>query len=223
MTLLDYAPKRSKPARRIVTGGLYQAGGKRMLDLAICCALLPLVVPVIFALWCGAVIMGRSGFFGHVRVGRNGKAFRCWKIRTMVADADSALATVLQARPDKALEWSRSRKLENDPRIFPFGRFLRWTSLDELPQIWNVITGDMSLVGPRPVTRVELRYYGDALQDYYRVRPGITGLWQVKARQNACYVQRVALDRRYSNTVSLGRDLGILAQTVPLLFRPTGR
>ncbi len=141
----------------------------------------------------------------------------------MVPDADGALADLLRVRPDCARQWQRSRKLRDDPRIVPFGRILRETSLDELPQIWNVIRGEMSLVGPRPVTRIELRYYEESVQDYLATRPGLTGLWQITGRQNACFAQRVQLDTEYCQSVSFIGDLTILARTAPVLLWPTGR
>lgn len=223
MVFLDYSAKRIEPPRVIRARGLYLRGGKRLLDLAICFALLPVVVPVIFILWLLAAATGHTGFFAHLRVGKNGKVFRCWKIRTMVADADGALNRLFHLRPEAKVEWSKSRKLENDPRIMPLGHLLRRSSLDELPQIWNVIKGDMSLVGPRPVTRVELRRYGSDLHHYLATRPGVTGLWQITDRQSGCYVRRVVLDKHYVQTITFAGDLGILLRTLPALFRLTGR
>jgi lipopolysaccharide/colanic/teichoic acid biosynthesis glycosyltransferase len=223
MAFLDHPSKRITPAHRSRIGGLYERGGKRVFDLAVCLLLLPFVGFVILLLWWLATAIGSSGFFGHKRVGRNGVVFHCWKIRTMIANADRALLLVFKQSPDTKNEWEMNRKLENDPRVLPFGKFLRRTGLDELPQIWNVIRGDMSLVGPRPVTRSELSLFGDARKDYLSVRPGITGLWQVKARRVPCYIRRVKLDRRYARNVTFGQDLRILLWTLPVLFRATGR
>lgn len=223
MAFLDHSTKRIKPHRQKAIVGLYERGGKRLFDLAVCLTILPIVGLTIIILWCAATTVGPSGFFGHRRVGRNGVVFHCWKIRTMIADADGALLRLFHQRPETKHEWATNRKLENDPRVLPFGKFLRRASLDELPQIWNVIRGDMSLVGPRPVTRSELSLFGDARKDYLSVRPGITGLWQVKARRAPCYIRRVKLDRRYAKNISFGLDLRILFWTLPVLFRPTGR
>jgi len=203
--------------------GFYANLGKRVLDLSICLTLLPLVVPLILLICAITGFFGPTGLYAHTRVGRQGRLFKCWKIRTMVPGADKALALLRQADHARDAEWKRFRKLSDDPRILPLGRFLRLTSLDELPQIWNVIRGEMSLVGPRPVTREELPLYGDTLPDYLQQRPGMTGLWQVTARRTGCFKQRIALDQRYARNVSLRQDLWILAKTLPVLLRPTGR
>jgi len=223
MAFLDYSAKRMGPARLTRARGLYARRGKRIFDLVICFALLPVVAPAILVLWLLAMMTGPTGFFAHARVGKNGKAFRCWKIRTMIADADDALIKLFHRRPEAEAEWSKIQKLADDPRIMPLGRALRRSSLDELPQIWNVIKGDMSLVGPRPVTRVELRHYGEDLQHYLSIPPGVTGLWQITDRQSGCYVRRVALDKQYVQTISFVGDLAILGKTLPALFRLTGR
>ncbi len=141
----------------------------------------------------------------------------------MGENADRALHDIFEEQPERRLEWAITHKLSNDPRILPFGSFLRRTSLDELPQIWNVIRGDMALVGPRPVTRSEMSLFGDAQKDYLAIRPGVTGLWQVKARRAPCYIRRVELDRRYARNVTFAGDLCILLWTLPVLFRPTGQ
>ena len=223
MAFLDYSAKRMGPARLTRARGLYERRGKRIFDLVICFALLPVVAPAILVLWLLAMMTGPTGFFAHARVGKNGKAFRCWKIRTMIADADDALIKLFHRRPEAAAEWSKIQKLSDDPRIMPLGMALRRSSLDELPQIWNVIKGDMSLVGPRPVTRAELRHYGEDLQHYLSIPPGVTGLWQIIDRQSGCYVRRVALDKQYVQTISFVGDLAILGKTLPALFRLTGR
>ena len=140
----------------------------------------------------------------------------------MVPDAQAALPAILLARPDRALEWALYQKLTKDPRVIPGGHFLRRTGLDELPQIWNVLRGDMSLVGPRPVTRVELHSYGDARHAYQRVRPGVTGLWQVSGRGIMLFTERASLDERYARQPSFMGDLKIIARTLPILLRPTG-
>ena len=166
---------------------------------------------------------GANPFFGHRRVGRDGRVFRCWKLRSMVPDAEARLARHLAENPAAAREWAAARKLSQDPRVTRVGRVLRRTSLDELPQVWNVLLGEMSLVGPRPVTTEELMRYGPARWAYLGVRPGITGLWQVRGRNRLSYAERVRLDAEYARDASLALDLGLLLRTVPAVLRLTGQ
>jgi len=140
----------------------------------------------------------------------------------MVPDAERKLVAYLSAHPDAADEWERTQKLTNDPRITPVGRFLRKTSLDELPQIWNVIMGDMSFVGPRPVTEGELDKYGMYANTYLSMKPGITGEWQVKGRSDGCYVKRREMDVAYSKEISMLKDIKLMLRTVLVVVRPTG-
>ena len=157
---------------------------------------------------------GGPAFFAHQRVGRGGKLFGCLKFRSMVVDSQTRLEALLASDPAARAEWEATRKLKNDPRITPIGRFLRSTSLDELPQLINVLRGDMSLVGPRPVLEAEIdRYYGASAAHYMAVRPGITGLWQVSGRSETSYESRVALDVTYVSRPSLLADLSILLRT----------
>jgi lipopolysaccharide/colanic/teichoic acid biosynthesis glycosyltransferase len=157
---------------------------------------------------------GGPAFFAHQRVGRGGKLFGCLKFRSMVVDSQSRLEALLANDPTARAEWEATRKLKNDPRITPIGRFLRSTSLDELPQLINVLHGEMSLVGPRPVQEAEIdRYYGASAAHYMAVRPGITGLWQVSGRSETSYESRVALDVAYVSRPSLLADLSILLRT----------
>ncbi len=165
---------------------------------------------------------GRPIFYGHQRIGHRGDAFRCWKFRTMVRDADKALQERLAADPALRAEWEATRKLTNDPRVRPLGRFLRRTSLDELPQLWNVLRGEMSMVGPRPVVREELGLYGRHAKAYMSVKPGLTGAWQVSGRSNTTYDERVALDVDYVQNATLWRDLRIVVKTVYVLAAQTG-
>ncbi len=202
----------------------YMRGMKRFLDFVIALALLPVVAPVVLAL--AALVSLHDGgkpFFGHTRVGRGGREFRCWKLRTMVPDASARLQRHLAEHPEAAAEWHASRKLTNDPRITRLGDFLRKTSLDELPQLWNVLRGEMSFVGPRPVPDDELELYGAARGAYEKMRPGITGLWQVSGRNDVLYSQRVAMDTAYLRRMSLGLDLWIMLRTALVVVRPTGR
>ncbi len=196
---------------------------KRALDVLFVLAASPLIVPAVALL---ALIVRRDSgpsFYGHTRVGKDGRTFRCWKIRSMVANADAILAEYLADNPSARVEWERTQKLERDPRITRLGRFLRKSSLDELPQLWNVLRGDMSLVGPRPVTGDELSKYGDDKEKYLSVRPGITGLWQVSGRNDVSYAERVALDANYAESVSFSRDTVIMLKTVGVVLRPNGR
>ncbi|MCA3342626.1 MAG: sugar transferase [Roseomonas sp.] len=157
---------------------------------------------------------GGPAFFAHQRVGRGGKPFGCLKFRSMVVDSQTHLEALLASDPAALAEWEATRKLKNDPRITRIGRFLRSTSLDELPQLINVLRGEMSLVGPRPVQEAEIdRYYGASAVHYMAVRPGITGLWQVSGRSETSYESRVALDVAYVSRPSLLADLSILLRT----------
>jgi len=153
-------------------------------------------------------------FFGQQRIGQGGRRFIAWKFRSMVVDADRVLKEYLAKRPDLREEWERDQKLKNDPRVTRVGRILRKLSLDELPQLWNVIKGEMSLVGPRPIVQDELAKYGDKGTFYLKVKPGMTGLWQVSGRNDISYKERVELDVYYVRNWSVWLDLYILARTV---------
>lgn len=204
--------------------GLYVTFGKRALDLAVVVLLTPLAVPLIgFILLLTAMDGGRP-LYSHLRVGRDGNLFRCWKVRTMVVDADAVLALVLRENPALAEEWARTQKLALDPRITRFGAFLRRTSLDELPQLWNVFCGSMSLVGPRPFLPEQTAMYlrGRLDADYYRMLPGITGLWLVSRRNQGSFAERPAYDAEYSDRIGLLTDLSILLRTVFVVMRATG-
>jgi len=170
--------------------------------------------PVFLLAWIGATVRGEKVLFRHQRVGRDGRLFYCLKFQTMVPNAEALLQQLLASDPELRAEWERDHKLKDDPRVTPLGRFLRSTSLDELPQLWNVLKGDMSLVGPRPVTRQELLRYGRNAVMYEMVRPGITGLWQVSGRNFVEYRRRVAMDVVYVKRQSLVLDLWILLKTV---------
>jgi lipopolysaccharide/colanic/teichoic acid biosynthesis glycosyltransferase len=165
---------------------------------------------------------GLPVLFAHYRVGRDGKLFRCLKFRTMYRNADEMLAQLLRDDPAARAEWAAEQKLRRDPRVTPVGSLLRRTSLDELPQLFNVLRGEMSLVGPRPITVAELTRYGRVRWHYLSVRPGMTGLWQVSGRNDTSYDERVALDRRYVEQRSLGMDAAILARTLRVVFAGSG-
>ena len=195
---------------------------KRLGDLILAAFLAPVIVPVIAVMYIIARLDGGVGFYGHVRTGRSGQPFKCWKIRTMVPDAQEQLEALLASDPQARAEWERDRKLRNDPRVTRFGLFFRKSSLDELPQIWNVITGEMSFVGPRPVTEEELVKYGPTKRAYLAMRPGITGLWQVSGRNDVSYDERVRLDQTYHEKASLILDTRILARTIGVLMNRNG-
>jgi lipopolysaccharide/colanic/teichoic acid biosynthesis glycosyltransferase len=201
---------------------MYRTKGKRALDLAIAVLSLPAVVPVVVGAAAVISLDGGSPFFVQPRVGRHGREFGCVKLRTMVIDAETRLNQLLESDPRAASEWAASMKLRKDPRVTRLGRFLRKTSLDELPQIWNVLRGDMSLVGPRPVVPDELSRYGEHSEAYKAVRPGITGAWQASGRNRMSYSERVSLDVEYVQNLKLVTDLGIIARTVIAVAQRTG-
>jgi exopolysaccharide production protein ExoY len=181
--------------------------------------LLVLFAPLLlFIAWRIAREDGSPMLFAHYRVGRSGELFRCLKFRTMSRDAEQILRHLLAEDPVAREEWERDHKLRNDPRVTQFGRFLRRTSLDELPQLINVVRGEMNLVGPRPIVLKELRRYGHAKYHYLSVKPGMTGLWQVSGRNRTSYEDRVRLDRRYVEQQSIWLDCVILARTIPVVF-----
>ena len=211
---------RQKPRRRHVQA--YRDGVKRWLDVGLVLAAAPFWIPLVGALWILVRHGGAPGFFGHQRVGADGQSFKCWKLRTMIPNAEVALLAYLAENPDAAVEWSQKHKLRDDPRVTGLGRFLRTTSLDELPQLWNVLRGEMSLVGPRPVTRAEIAAYRGFEWAYFTLRPGITGLWQISARNETTYAERVRSDTQYLLGACLRLDLAILLRTFGVVWRKTG-
>jgi len=192
-----------------------ETGLNFVLALAIFVFILPLLALVAAAILCqdrGPVV------FAHKRVGRNGQPFYCLKFRSMAADAERRLAELLANDPNARAEWDADRKLRHDPRITPLGHFLRKSSLDELPQLWNVLRGEMSLVGPRPIVFDESLKYGRHFRHYCAVKPGITGLWQVSGRNDVSYHERVALDTLYARRKSFVLDGWILLATIPAVL-----
>lgn len=181
--------------------------------------LLPVMLPLAIAI---RLSDGGSALFKQKRIGRDGKEFRCYKFRSMVVDADVRLKRLLAADPKARMEWQATQKLENDPRITAFGRFLRKSSLDELPQLLNILKGEMSIVGPRPIVRNEVEKYGDYFGHYCQVRPGLTGLWQVSGRSDTTYGERVALDVQYVSDWSYTSDIKIMAMTIPAVLMSDG-
>jgi exopolysaccharide production protein ExoY len=214
---IDVASAALEP--RVPRGGLL----KRLFDVIAASLLLFAFLPLIF--FIGVIMFStESGgvFFAHDRVGYRGKSFRCLKFRSMVANAEEALARYIEENPSARDEWNETQKLRDDPRITKLGKFLRETSLDELPQLINVLLGDMSLVGPRPIVQNEIQRYADRFDHYVRARPGITGLWQVSGRSDVGYEQRVELDSAYVTGWSFSGDMLILMQTVRVVFTRAG-
>lgn len=200
--------------------GAYRNAFKRVLDVAAILLAAPVIVPVVGALALAVALEGGTPFYTQIRVGRQGKRFRMWKLRSMVLDADARMRDFLATDPEARAEWDQNQKLRNDPRITRFGRFLRKSSLDELPQLWNVLRGDMSLVGPRPMMiSQQLMYPGTA---YYALRPGITGFWQTAGRNRTTFEARAEYDAAYEAELSLGTDVRILARTVGVVLKGTG-
>jgi len=201
--------------------GAYAATIKRGVDLALASVALVLMAPVLVVLAAALWIESGNPFYSQLRLGRNGRRFRMWKLRTMVRDADKQLAECLDRDPVLRAEWDLTQKMKNDPRITPIGRLLRKTSMDELPQIINVIKGEMSLVGPRPMLPDQMPMYRHP-QAYLGLRPGLTGLWQVTARNEESFDLRATLDLRYAQRLSARLDLQIIASTFGVVLNATG-
>ncbi len=199
---------------------LYRKIFKRLLDIALVVMALPIILPLVALL---AVLVARDGanpFYGQRRVGRNGRIFTMWKLRTMVPNAQALLDEYLAKSTLARLEWEQTQKLKDDPRITSFGQILRKTSLDELPQLWNVLTGEMSLVGPRPMMPEQQKLYpGKA---YFSLRPGLTGSWQVSERNASTFASRANFDTSYAESLTFKTDVGILYATVGVVVRATG-
>lgn len=218
---MEYVRTEGEYGRHAPRSSSLKFASKRGLDIVFAAVLLTLLAPLMALI--AALIMWRDGggaIFAHQRVGRNGDRFGCLKFRTMVKDADVQLARVLREDAAARAEWESSQKLKNDPRILPgIGHVLRATSLDELPQLWNVLTGQMSLVGPRPVVEDELQRYGAACSLYLSVRPGLTGPWQIGERSNGSYDSRVNEDSAYIQNWTLTQDLSIIFRTAMIVLR----
>lgn len=200
---------------------LYRQRVKRALDISI---VLLAAIPTALIIAIAAIMLvlreGGSPFYRQDRVGLHGRVFGMWKLRTMVPGADQVLESYLAENPEARAEWVRHQKLKNDPRITPLGRFLRRTSLDELPQLWNVLMGDMSIVGPRPMMCNQRALYPGT--EYYVMRPGITGFWQTSARNESSFHERAGFDQAYYRAVSLRTDLAIIWRTFSVVLRGTG-
>ncbi|WP_281856952.1 sugar transferase [Litoreibacter halocynthiae] len=199
---------------------LYRAYVKRAVDFVLILVGLPIILPLMIL---SALLVARDGYnpiYTQWRVGKNGKRFRFYKFRTMVPNADAVLESYLATNPSARAEWDRDQKLKNDPRIIPMGHFMRKTSLDELPQLLNVLLGDMALVGPRPMmVEQQAMYEGDA---YYELRPGLTGLWQISDRNDCGFRDRVKYDDVYNDIASFPIDMAVIIRTFRVVVRGTG-
>ena len=200
--------------------GLYRGLLKRGIDVLAVLLSLPVILPLIALLALLISLDGHSPFYRQKRLGRHGRIFTLWKLRSMVAGADAQLEAHLSADPAARAEWALTQKLKKDPRITAIGRVLRKSSADELPQLWNVLRGDMSLVGPRPMMPDQASLYPGTA--YYALRPGITGSWQVSARNDSSFADRARFDTDYERRVSAATDLAILLATVRVVLRGTG-
>ncbi len=202
---------------------LYHETMKRPLDVSfvLCFAVvfLPFLLLIALAL---LIAQGRPILVSHQRVGRNGVSFGCLKFRSMVRNADDVLRSYLAENATARAEWAQNRKLKRDPRVTPLGRILRKSSVDELPQLLNVLRGDMSLVGPRPIVEQEVAFYGAAIGHYHSVRPGLTGHWQVSGRSDVSYPSRIQMDVDYVDRIRFSRDLLIMLKTVPVVVTSRG-
>lgn len=205
---------------RFIGGWLGYAAVKRCFDIAMTVLTAPILLVLVGALAVLIRLDGGPAFFWQLRIGRDGKLFKLWKLRTMVPDADLRLSEHLAESPEALAEWTLSQKLANDPRITRIGFYLRKYSLDELPQLLNVLLGDMSLVGPRPMLPEQRNLYPDTA--YFSLRPGMTGLWQVSKRNACSFAERAQIDTRYARTFSFRTDLRILFLTPFVVLKGTG-
>ncbi|MCR4821267.1 MAG: undecaprenyl-phosphate galactose phosphotransferase WbaP [Treponema sp.] len=196
---------------------------KRFIDLFLLLLSSPVLLPVV-AIVSLLIKITSPGpvFYGHKRSGKNGKEFKCWKFRSMVIDADKQLEKILAENPEMRAEWEKDRKFTNDPRVTKIGKILRKTSIDELPQFFNVLTGEMSFIGPRPVTAPELEKYGSKAEFILSVKPGLSGMWQISGRSDTGYEERVTLDSYYIQNWSVWLDIWIIIKTVYVVLRGKG-
>ena len=216
------SPEALEPHVRFVPSkSIYRSVFKRFIDTVITLLAAPFVLIIVLILAALIALDGHNPFYSQLRLGRNGRAFRMWKLRTMVWDADDRLEAYLASNPEARAEWISKQKLRSDPRITPIGRFLRKASLDELPQLLNVFFGHMALVGPRPIMVSQRKKYSG--KSYYNLRPGITGLWQVSDRNDCEFSGRVYYDDLYDDAVSFSTDFNVLVRTLGVVFKGTGQ
>ncbi len=200
--------------------GIYRRVFKRALDFCIAALLMPIALLILAPIALLIALDGASPFYWQNRIGKNGRVYRMLKLRSMVPNADKMLEGYLNKNPAARREWDELQKLKKDPRITRVGRFIRKTSIDELPQLWNVLTGEMSLVGPRPIMCDQRKLYPGL--DYYSMRPGITGYWQISDRNECSFAERALFDADYYRELSLGTDFAVLTRTVRVVLRATG-
>ncbi len=213
VVLLKFGNNLTRPISRVV---------KTLFDQAVALLLLVLLAPLLLVIAALVRADGGPALYGHRRLGENGRHFPCLKFRSMVTDGDAVLQALLDSDAGARAEWAATQKLRNDPRVTAIGRILRKTSLDELPQLLNVLRREMSLVGPRPIVDAEVERYGHDISFYYETRPGITGLWQVSGRSNTSYEERVRMDVWYVRNWSLWHDFSILIKTIPAVLAKDG-
>lgn len=194
---------------------------KRLFDIIFSLLALIITTPLILLISLLLFLTSKNKkiIYSHERIGRKGKPFLCYKFQTMYPDSDKKLTQLLEEDLELRKEWETNRKIKKDPRVTPFGAFLRRTSLDELPQFWNVIKGDLSVVGPRPVVKEEIhQHFGNKAEKILSIRPGITGMWQTSGRSNISYCQRIHLDETYVDNQSLILDIKLIAKTIPKII-----
>ncbi|PIE14208.1 MAG: sugar transferase [Rhodobacterales bacterium] len=200
--------------------GIYRRVFKRVLDFCFAALLMPIALLILAPITLLIALDGASPFYWQNRIGKNGRVYRMLKLRSMVPNADTMLEGYLDENPEARREWDELQKLKKDPRITWVGRFIRKTSIDELPQLWNVLIGEMSLVGPRPIMCDQRKLYPGL--DYYAMRPGITGYWQISDRNECSFAERALFDADYYRELSLGTDFAVLTRTVRVVLRATG-
>lgn len=221
--LSSVKPLAAQPPHSLIDGmnqGAYRRRWKRVIDVTLVLLVLPATLVMLLPFVLLVALDGHAPFYLQRRIGRDGRLFRMWKLRSMQPDAERRLEAYLAENPDARAEWERDQKLRHDPRITPIGRFIRKTSIDELPQLWNVLVGDMSLVGPRPMMPEQRdRYPGIA---YYAMRPGITGYWQTSVRNDSSFAERALHDTNYFRDLSFRTDLRLILRTVRVLMDANG-
>lgn len=218
--MVDFLIESSASGARGAPTGVYFRVFKRLLDLLLVLLYAPAILTAVLVLAALVKLDGGPAFYGQTRVGRGGKVFHMWKLRSMVVNSDEVLKELLEKDLAARAEWDETQKLRNDPRVTRVGRWMRKLSLDEVPQFWNVLKGDMSLVGPRPFMPEQLELYPG--KEYFHLRPGLTGSWQVEERNGTSFAARALFDKQYYQQVSFKTDLRILLATVSVVMRGTG-
>lgn len=209
------------PALSTTQPSAYGRFWKRAKDIGFTLFVAPIVLPLIATFALAVFLQDRQNpFYSQPRVGKNGRSFRLWKLRSMVKDAETALDAHFRQNPEARAEWDRHQKLRRDPRVTPIGGFMRKTSIDELPQFFNVLIGDMSVVGPRPMMLEQRALY--PCTTYYKMRPGLTGFWQISSRSRSSFADRARFDRLYHGRMSLGADVAVIWRTIKVVLRATG-